>query len=51
VLAGKAGHCAGQSWRALEELTVQPVGTLGEVDVLTEVGGEFDERNAFVSRV
>ena len=38
MFSGEASHRTGQSWRRLEELAVEPVGTLGDVDVLTEVG-------------
>jgi hypothetical protein len=45
VFAGEASYRMGQSRSSREESAVQPVRTLGGVDVFTEVGGEFDQRN------
>ena len=45
VFVGKAGYGVGQPRRGLEESTVQPARTLGDIDVFVEVGGESDERN------
>ena len=39
VFASEAGCGIGQSWRGLEEVAIQPVGTLGDVDVFTKVAG------------
>jgi hypothetical protein len=43
--ACSASYRSGQSRRHLKQFAVQPVGTLCDVDVLTEVGGELDQGN------
>ena len=45
VFASEAGYCAGQAWRGLEEVAIQPVGTLRDVDVFTNVARELHQRN------
>ena len=50
VLAGQASYRAGQSRRRPEQFAVQPVGTLRDVDVLPDVGGELYKRNVHAFR-
>jgi hypothetical protein len=45
VFAGEACYRIGQPRSSREESAIQSVRTLGDVDVFTEVGGEFDQRN------
>ena len=43
VFASEAGCRIGQARRSLEEVAIEPVGTLGDVDVLTKVARELHQ--------